>query len=89
MRFIKEKNRDQMMFSTMEIQIEQGNPVQRVDAFVGCIDRSSSVRIRPIKNIRNLATCRNQEEGLSIEFTQDEVKADGLVDNQKNAALSA
>ena len=29
------------------------------------------------------------EEGLSIEFTQDEVKADGLVDNQKNAAHSA
>ena len=47
MDFSKEKNRNQMMFSTMEIQIEQDNPVQRVDAFVGFIDRSASVRIRP------------------------------------------
>ena len=34
MHFIKGNNRNQKMFSTLEMQIEQDNPVRFVDAFV-------------------------------------------------------
>ena len=37
---IKGNNRDQMVFSTLEMQIEQDNPVCFVDAFVDHIDLS-------------------------------------------------
>ena len=40
MNFIKGKNRNQMMFSTLEIKIEQDNPVRFVDAFVEHLDLS-------------------------------------------------
>ena len=40
MDFIKGNNRDQMMFSTLEMQIEQDNPVRFVDAFVEHLDLS-------------------------------------------------
>ena len=40
MDFIKGNNRDQLVFSTLEMQIEQDNPVRFVDAFVDYIDRS-------------------------------------------------
>ena len=38
MDFIKGNNRDQLVFSTLEIQIEQDNPVRFVDAFVEHLD---------------------------------------------------
>ena len=38
MDFIKGNNRNQMIFSTLEIQIEQDNPVRFVDAFVEQLD---------------------------------------------------
>ena len=38
MDFIKGNNRDQMMFSTLEMQIEPDNPVRFVDAFVEHLD---------------------------------------------------
>ena len=40
MDFIKGNNRDQLVFSTLEMQIEQDNPVRFVDAFVDHIDLS-------------------------------------------------
>ena len=40
MDFIKGNNRDEMMFSTLEIQIEHDNPVRFVDAFVEHLDFS-------------------------------------------------
>ena len=40
MDFIKRNNRDQLVFSTLEMQIELGNPVRFVDAFVDHIDLS-------------------------------------------------
>ena len=38
MDFIKGNNRDQLVFSTLEMQIEQDNPVCFVDAFVEHLD---------------------------------------------------
>ena len=38
MEFIKGNNRDQLVFSTLEMQIELENPVRFVDAFVEQID---------------------------------------------------
>ena len=40
MDFIKGNNREQMIFSTLEMQIEQDNPVRFVDAFVELLDFS-------------------------------------------------
>ena len=40
MDFIKGNNRDQLVFSTLEMKIEQDNPVRFVDAFVDHIDLS-------------------------------------------------
>ena len=40
MNFIKASNRNQLVFSTLEMQIEQDNPVRFVDAFVDHIDLS-------------------------------------------------
>ena len=40
MDFIKGNNRNQLVFSTLEMQIEQDNPVRFVDAFVDHIDLS-------------------------------------------------
>ena len=40
MNFIKGNNRNQLVFSTLEMQIEQDNPVRFVDAFVDHIDLS-------------------------------------------------
>ena len=40
MDFIKGNNRDQLVFSTLEMQIEQDNPVRFVDAFVEHLDLS-------------------------------------------------
>ena len=40
MNFIKENNRNQMIFSTLEMQIELHNPVCFVDAFVDHLDLS-------------------------------------------------
>ena len=40
MNFIKANNRDQLVFSTLEMQIEQDNPVRFVDAFMEHLDIS-------------------------------------------------
>ena len=40
MNFIKGNNRDKLVFSTLEIKIEQDNPVRFVDAFVEHLDLS-------------------------------------------------
>ena len=40
MDFIKGNSRDQLVFSTLEMQIDQNNPVRFVDAFVEHIDLS-------------------------------------------------
>ena len=40
MDFIKGNNLNQMVFSTLEIKIEQDNPVRFVDAFVEHLDLS-------------------------------------------------
>ena len=40
MNFIKGKNRHQQVFSTLEKQIKQNNPVRFVDAFVDHLDKS-------------------------------------------------
>ena len=40
MDFIKGNNRDQLVFSALEMQIEQDNPICFVDAFVDHIDLS-------------------------------------------------
>ena len=40
MDFIKGNNRDQLVFSTLEMQIEQDNPVRFVNAFVDHTDLS-------------------------------------------------
>ena len=40
MDFIKGNNRHQLVFSTLEIKIEQDNPVRFVDAFVEHLDLS-------------------------------------------------
>ena len=40
MDFIKGKNRNQMIFSTLEMHIEQDNPVRFVNAFVDYLDLS-------------------------------------------------
>ena len=40
MGFIKGNNRNQLVFSTLEMQIEQDNPVRFVTAFVEYIDLS-------------------------------------------------
>ena len=40
MDFIKGNNRDQLVFSTLEMQIEQDNPLRFVDAFVEQLDMS-------------------------------------------------
>ena len=40
MHFIKGNNRDQLVFSTLEMQIEQDNLVRFVDAFVEHLDLS-------------------------------------------------
>ena len=38
MDFIKGNNRDQLVFSTLEMQIEKDNPVRIMDAFVEHLD---------------------------------------------------
>ena len=40
MNFIKGNNRDKLVFSTLEIKIEQDNPVRFVDAIVEHLDLS-------------------------------------------------
>ena len=40
MHFIKGNNRNQKMFSALEMQIEQDNPVRFVDSFVEHLDLS-------------------------------------------------
>ena len=40
MDFIKGNNRDQLVFSTLEMQIEQDNPVRFIDAFVEHLELS-------------------------------------------------